>query len=519
MYSLVIKNAKVVDGTGKPAFGADVAVEGGRIVNVAPQVSEGGKTVIDAAGKVLAPGFIDVQNHSDSYGQLFENPGLDASLLQGFTTVCVGACGASLAPLLSPVALESMRKWHSTGGENVSWRTFSEFSSAMAERRFGPNVASFVGYGTVRRGIAGDSSGPLGDQNLKSAMKAVADAVAAGAFGVSFGLSYSHERGASRDELAAVARAAAAAGGNLAVHLRDEGDRLNEAVLEALELAEQAGGSLRIAHLKARGAAGSRHLADALKAIETAAHRLRRVCFDVYPYDAVWEPLHGYLPPWAAGGGRAEMLRHLKDGLQRRKLLDWLKSSGVRFSDLTVSSEGTAKGKRLSRLAADFGTTAEEAFLTLLEHGGDGAAAIEQCLDERDVWELCRHPLSVIGSDGAGFPAGKSGDRLIHPRAFGTAPRLLRFGRERGDLSIEEAVAKLTNRPAAAIGLKDRGTVSIGSYADLVIFDPASVVDQADYEDPYRAPLGISHVYVGGQLAAVSGERTRQLSGTFLVRR
>ncbi|MEK7161100.1 MAG: amidohydrolase family protein, partial [Patescibacteria group bacterium] len=252
MYSLLIKNALVVDGSGNVPQILDVALQGDEIANIAPAITSSAQNVIDAKGKVLAPGFIDPQNHSDSYWQLFDNPSLDSLITQGYTTILTGNCGASLAPLLSSEALLSVQKWHNLEATNINWQSYSEYLDVLSEKKFACNVAGLVGYSTLRRAIVGDQIRSLEKNEIAALKLVLEESLKNGAFGLSSGLSYAHEIIISELELYELAKILKAKDALFSVHLRSEGGELVEAIDEALDIAKNTGVNLKVSHLKVR---------------------------------------------------------------------------------------------------------------------------------------------------------------------------------------------------------------------------------------------------------------------------
>ena len=359
MYSFIIKNAKVVDGSGRPGELMDVALQGDEIVNIAPRINSAAEEILDATGKILAPGFVDLQNHSDSYWQIFDNPSLDSMISQGYTTILVGNCGASLAPLLTNDALMSMQKWHSMESSNINWRTFAEYMQELSKKSYGCNIASLVGYSTLRRAVVGDQIRSLEKNELDALKKALADSLKAGAYGLSNGLSYAHEIIISELELFELAKIVKLFDGLFSIHLRNEGSEIIEAVDEALDIAKSTEVNLKISHLKLRNEANWPKFEELLSLIDTAYHRGINVNFDLYPYDTVWQALYSYLPKWAIEGGRAILLKHFEDPVQRNKILMYLNNSGVKFSAMQVASTSNKLsfvGKTIGQVAKNLGT-------------------------------------------------------------------------------------------------------------------------------------------------------------------
>ncbi len=520
MYSLLIKNATVIDGSGEPGEVLDVAVEGQEIIAVAREIKTGAQTVVDGSGLVLTPGFIDPQDHSDVYWQLFDNPTLDSLVTQGFTSILVGNCGASLAPLLSPEALLSIQKWHSLEGANLNWQTFSEYLQELSSKKFACNVASLVGYSTLRRGIVGDQIRALEKPELESLKGILEQSLRDGAFGLSSGLSYAHEIIVSELEMFELAKIIKQYNALLSVHLRSEGGEIVEAVEEALDIARNTEVNLKISHLKIRNEHNWEKLPQVLDDIEIAYHKGANVHFDAYPYDTIWQVLYAYLPRWAFEGGRQVMLKHFNDPIQHNKILMHLNNLNVRFSDVIIASTTNHMnviGKRIGQIAKNLDVSSEQAVLHLLEHGGSEVLVFEKNLDEQQVRKLTHHPLSFIGTDGAGFGTNQK-DRLVHPRCFGSATKFLHEVISEKSLPLEKAVAKLTSGPAKKIGLSKRGEIKIGNYADLVLFDKNAISDKATYENPYQFSQGIHSVIVNGRAVVQDGQLTGTLPGVALRR-
>jgi len=518
MYSLLIKNCQLIDGTGEPAKLADVAVQGDRIVNIDQNINVDAEKVIDAGGKILAPGFVDLQNHSDSYWQIFDNPSFDSLVSQGFTSIVIGNCGASLAPLLSHDALLSIQKWHNLEGANINWQSFSEYIEELSRHRFACNVASLVGYSTLRRGIVGDQVRSLEKEELAALKRFLSESIDAGAFGMSSGLSYSHEIIISEIELYELAKILSQKKALFSIHLRSEGSEVVEAVEESLDIARSTEVNLKISHLKVRNETNWPKFDEVLQKIENAYHKGYNVHFDVYPYTAIWQPLYAYMPRWAIEGGRQIMLKHFENPTQKNKILAHLNNLNVKFSSMLVASTANKlnfMGKTIGQIAKNMEVSSEQAVLHILENGGSEVLAFEESLDPKQVNSALTHPLSFVATDGGGF-SDKIKDKLVHPRCFGSATKFLHYAISENVLPLEKAVKKLTSGPANKIGLKKRGEIKIGNFADMVIFDPQKVGSQASYQNPYQHSLGIEYVFVNGKAALAEGKLTTQLPGYVL---
>ncbi len=521
MYSKIIKNGSIIDGTGKPAFQADIAIEDDKIVQIGNLQKAKAQQIIDATGKYVAPGFIDIQNHSDVYWTIFDSPGLDSLIGQGVTTALIGNCGASLAPLLSRDALLSIQKWHNLEGVNFNWLTFEEYLTELSKRSFGANIASLVGYSTLRRGLLKDDIRSLHPDEQKILNKALKTSLEAGAFGLSSGLSYAHEAIISEAELLELANIVKEHDALFAVHLRSEGAELVESVAEALELVTKAGVNLKISHFKARNKSNWHLLPQALNLIEAAYQREGNVHFDVYPYDFVWQVLYTYLPKWSYEGGRQMLLNYLKDPEQRKKIKAYLASRDIDYASMTIASTSMSlnvAGKTLGEIAERQETDPQEALLNIVERGGSEILVFEKNLDMKQVEKLLAHPLSMVATDGAGFTFEDKQGSLAHPRCFGSMPKFLNMAIESYVCTLEQAVQKMTSIPADKIGLKNRGRVAIDNYADLVVFD-AKVNSKADLKNPYQRAQGIDYVLVNGHVALENGKLSETYNGRILKKK
>lgn len=527
MYDLIIRNAQVIDGTGKAGKVLDVGVSEGKVKDLAHKLPVKGREEIDGRHLVLAPGFVDVQNHSDTYWNLIDDPSLESLLLQGYTSILVGQCGSSLAPLLSSSALKSSQKWHDLSGANSDWVSFAEFAQRMGKIELGVNVASLVGYSTLRRGLIGDESRNLDGLEMDSLLSALEKALSEGALGVSTGLAYMHESSVTELELFEVAKLTKKYDGLLSVHLRSEEAMLPESVEEVLEVARRSGVRLKISHLKARYKENWKLLDHVLNSIENASHKGVEVMFDMYPFTSTWQPLYTYLPSWAKSGGRSAMLKRISDPTSRKKILEALREKSSYLAELEIAATSFpihVTGRSLAKVATNFETTVEEALLKVLENGGVEILVFDKCLSEADVDKLAMHPLSVIATDGGGFPVSfkdlrrRHADKLVHPRCFGSSAEFLQRVRETGRISLEKAISKLSLFPSILAGLQNRGSLEVGKVADMVLFDPAHISNRATLKNPYMPPEGIKAVWVNGELAVRDGKLTGKFVGNFLTK-
>ncbi len=455
-FQTLIRNARILDGTGAPAWTGDVGILDGRIAALGDLAGAGAGTVVEARGLAAAPGFIDVHTHDDR--AVFQEADIRPKLAQGVTTVVTGNCGISLAPLLPredpPAPLDLLG-----GAGDYRFGTFAAFLDALRAAPLPVNVVPLVGHGTLRVGAVAAIGGPAAPGELRTMVRRVEEAMDAGARGFSTGLAYPPNLGATAAETAALARASAARGGRLCVHVRDEFDGVAEATREAFAIARAAEAPLVLSHQKAAGRANggrSRELLD-LYAEEGADVPF---ALDAYPYEAGSTVLD---PAFAAQS--------------REVLVAWSRP------------HPEAAGRTLAAVAADWGVGPLEALDRLQPGGGVYFHMLAE-----DVDRILLHPRCMVGSDGLPH------DTHPHPRLWGTFPRYLRrMALDRPRLTLEEAVRRITALPAEVFGLRDRGRLAPGFAADLVLFDPDALRDNATYADPRTPPAGIAAVYVNGR--------------------
>lgn len=512
-FDLIIKNGTILDGIASEPIAADLGISGDQIKAIGQLHGASAAKIIEAESKLVTPGFVDIQNHSDSYFTLLEIPTADSLVSQGITSMALGQCGTSLAPLPGPEALKSIQKWHSLAGANLNWLSFAEYLATLENYPLGVNVASLVGHSTLRRGLVGDEVRPATPEEIKIMEKLFLDSFAIGAAGVSLGLIYAHETTSGAPELASAAAAAAAKGKLLSCHLRSEGGHVVAAINEVIALAQAASARLKIAHFKIRGRTNWPFFEEALSSIDRAYQRGVDVFFDVYPYSTSWTVLYTYLPKWAYEGGRNAILGHLRDRGSRQKILIYLKDQEHDLGSVFIATSETNSsfiGKTLAQVAANQEVSVEEALLNVLAATAAQVIVFDHNLSEDNMLALLRHPLAVIATDGAGYDFHYSpAHGLVHPRCFGTMPKFLSLVRDRKLMSWPEAIKKITSRPAEKLGLKKRGRLAVGNFADVAVLDPADLGSRASYENPYIQAEGVDLVVVNGKIAFAEDETLR----------
>jgi len=529
MLDLKIEGATVFDGTGAAGNRTDVGVRDESIVAIGDLNREHAGTTLNASGKALAPGFIDMHSHSD--WRLWANRRAESKIRQGVTTEVVGNCGFSPAPV-SAEFRDDLRGFalYVPPGMDFAWPGFAEYLRAFDSGGAALNVVQLVGHGTLRIAAMGFARRPPAAAELTRMQRLMGEAVEAGAWGLSTGLIYAPGSYATTEEIVDVARVAGSQGGFYASHIRGEGATLLDAVAEAIRVGREARLPVQVSHVKAAGRPNWGKVERALALIDAARAEGLDVMGDVYPYTASSTTLRTLLPDWALEGGVDAMIKRLADGDARARirkeieapvtgqsLLDRIGWENVMISYCAKRKD--AEGKRLSQIAAARGIDPTDAAIDLIVDESGKAYMILFQLDEADLRAALVHPHVMIGSDGSSLaPYGPLGEGKPHPRSYGTFPRVLgEYAREQRTLPLASAVHKMTGLPAARLGLRDRGILRAGARADLVVFDARRVTDRATYEDPHRYPDGIEHVVVNGRFVVKHGEHTGSLPGKVLT--
>jgi N-acyl-D-amino-acid deacylase len=528
MDDLMIRGGAVIDGTGAPARGADVSIGAGRIVAIAPRSARPARRVIEAAGQAVAPGFIDIHTHSDFTLPL--NPRAESKIRQGVTLEVVGNCGFSAAPAL-PGTSAMLREYLASSAPWLPFRdtTFTEYVRTFPATSV--NVVLQVGHNTLRLMTAGMENRPVTADELAAMERLTAEAVAAGAWGLSSGLFTPPGHFADAAEIQALARVLVRHGCRwYSSHIRDEADGVFEAVGEAIAVGEATGVHVQIAHLKLSGTGNQGRAAKLLGELEAARRRGVAVDCDAYPYDTATNPLRNLLPRWVMEGGIPAMLERLqrrdvrgriRDDIARHGLTNFgrIPSWDVVRVALSAHRPETA-GRTLGELARRRGIDPLDAVCdTLCADRGETRILITS-MSEDDVREITRRPWVLVGSDGNCLAtAGVTSQGKPHPRYYGTHARVLGpCVRDLRLLTLPEAIHKMTGASATALGLRDRGVLRPGNWADVTVFDADRIRDVATYEDPHRYAVGVSTVVVNGEVVIDGGDHTGALPGRVLRR-
>jgi N-acyl-D-amino-acid deacylase len=505
-YDLLIRGGRIVDGTGSPWYRGDVAVRGDRIAAVGLLPGAVARDTIDATGLVVAPGFIDMLGHSE-YPLLRDGRAI-SKITQGITSEVTGEVTSVV-----PVNQNTLRELSDSTRARVTWTDLDGYFQALERARPAINLGTFVTVGSVRRYVMGDVDRPATPEEIERMKALVDEAMRQGALGLSSGLIYAPASYAPEAEIAELAKVAGRWGGGYASHIRSEGDRLVEAIEEAIRIGAAGGTWVQIHHLKASGKRNWGKMRQAVAAIEAARARGLDVTADQYPYPASSTGLDAIIPTWAHAGGTDSLVARLRDPAVRRRLREELTTggtdwrigesaggpSGVMIANFDADTLEKYEGMRLDAIAAARGQEVVDALFDLLVADRAGTQAIYFSMSEEDIEYAMRQPWVSVGIDAGARAADSTVAGRPHPRAYGSFPRILcRYVRERRVLTLEDAVRKFTALPAARVGLDDRGVVKEGMYADLTLFDPATVCDRATFENPVQTSVGIVHVLVNG---------------------
>ncbi|HMB42538.1 MAG TPA: D-aminoacylase [Luteimonas sp.] len=529
-YDVVIRNGHIIDGTGSPWYAADVGIRGGRIVAIGRLDAASAKRTIDAKGRVVAPGFIDMLGQSDL--TMLVAPSLPSKIFQGITTEITGE-GESAAPLNDAI-IRNNQPTYSHFQLTPDWRTFPEYFARLRQRGMGINLGTYVGATSVREMVIGYDNRPATPDELRRMQGLVADAMRAGTWGLSTALQYPPAPYASTDELIALAKTAAEHGGIYATHMRSEGDSEMAAIDETLRIGREANIPVEIFHLKVSGKGNWGKAGDIIGRIEAARAAGQDVAADTYAYTAWANSMSALVPTWVAEGGNAKLVERLKDPAQRAKIRkemltpstawdnEWLAIEGPK--DIIVTSTATPDmqpytGKRISEIAAQWHEDPiDTIFDVLVKDAGSTQVAIFG-MAEPDVALILKQPWVSINNDAPGTsPEGLLGGEHPHPRAYGTFPRILaRYVREQKLLTLPDAIRKFSALPAQRMHLTDRGVIKQGMWADVVVFDPDTIHDLATFDNPNQLSVGMDAVLVNGVPVIEAGKATGALPGQVLL--
>jgi N-acyl-D-amino-acid deacylase len=527
-FDLVITNGHIIDGTGSPWYSGDVGIREGKVAAIGNLAAAPRKRTIDAAGEVVAPGFIDMLGQSEL--SILVEPRLPSKIYQGITTEITGE-GGSAAPLNDAI-IQTDRAGYEHYKITPDWHTFRQYFARLEKQGTGINLASYVGATQVRRMVLGDDNKQPSPEQLEQMKALVRQAMKDGAVGVSSALEYAPAPYAKTEELIALAGEGGKFGGIYSTHMRDESNSVLEAIDEALRIGREAHVPVEIWHLKVAGKENWGRMPEVVKKINAARAAGADVSADTYAYTAWFNDFSAFVPPWAHDGGSAKMVERLKDPATRERIRkdmltpskdwdnEWQEIPGPEAIMIGIVENPKLQplqGKRLSEIAKLWNKDPLDAlFDFLIEDPSAGVAVFG--MSQPDVTLALQQPWVAIDNDSSGTsPEGILGLEHPHPRAYGTFPRILRkYVREEKVLTLEDAIRKMSALPAQRLRLSDRGVLKAGMWADVVIFDPATVRDLATFDNPNQLSEGMEDVLVNGVPVIENAKMTGALPGKVL---
>jgi N-acyl-D-amino-acid deacylase len=528
-YDLVIRNGRIIDGTGSPWYAGDVGIRGGRIVAIGTLPDAPARRTVDAAGMVVAPGFIDMLGQSEL--TILVSPSLPSKIFQGITTEITGE-GGSAGPLDDSIVAADRAEYEHYG-VRPDWRTLGGYFARLEKQGMGINLASYVGATQVRRMVLGDGDRQPTPDELERMRGLVRDAMGEGAVGVSTALQYPPAPYARTEELIALAAEAAKAGGVYATHMRSEGTEIDAALNETIRIGREARIPVEIWHLKVAGKQSWGRMPRVVAKIDSARKAGVDIAADTYAYPAWFNSMSAFVPPWASDGGTVKLVERLKDPAARRRIRrdmltpgggwdnEWQEIPGPSSVLIGVVQNPALEsylGKTLAQVAALRHTDAITALLDVLAEDAGYTSVAVFGMSEPDITLALRQPWVSIDNDSQGTaPDGPLGKEHPHPRAYGTFPRILRkYVREERRLTLEDAIRKFSSLPAQRMRLGDRGVLKVGMWADVVVFDPNQIRDRATFAEPNQLSEGMRWVLVNGVPVVAEGQPTGALPGRVL---
>ncbi|KKT19618.1 MAG: Amidohydrolase 3 [Parcubacteria group bacterium GW2011_GWB1_43_8] len=498
-YSTIIKNGLVFDGKGNRPVKTDIGISDDEITKIGDLQTEAAYNIVDATGRCVAPGFIDITNHSDTHWTIFSFLRQESLVSQGITTIIGGNCGSSLAPFLGEASAKEIGRWADTSKININWQTVEEFLAEMDRHKLGLNFGTLVGLNTIRRSIVSDKQ-KIG--KIKILLK-------------------SNDLGFfSDEEMADIFKILQPYDAVVKHHLEDEGSNILPAVSRLIGAARSSKTKMHISHFKSLGRSSWNYFSQALEMVERARKEGVKITYDFFPYTKTGSSLFAALPPWFRkySSEEARLILSSPDDNRRRDLKDYLKKMTLHYDKIIIASATSGlgmPGKTIGQIAAESGRDGEETVLNLLEANDLRVSIFNEVISEFNLELIAKDRFSVVSSDGVGYDfAAKKTNDLPHPRSFGTFPRAIsQLAKKKGIMPLETMISKMTGLPAHILGIKDRGMIEKGKKADLVVFDLETIEDIASYENPFAPSSGIQYVFVNGQAVVSSGKITGSLPG------
>ncbi len=516
---VIVRNGSLYDGLGNPPVTTDIVLEGGSIIGIGKNLDEKDARVIDATDMSVCPGFVDIHGHTDI--RLFANRNAESKVRQGVTTEVVGQDGSSMGPWTDLQWIELDKTFHEMFGTSIAFKDLAGFFAAFEKEPASMNIASMIGLGTVRGNVIGSFDRPASDSEIVVMQAHVEEAKRAGACGISTGLEYTPGAFASTEEIIACCQPFSGSGLPYSSHMRNEDDRVLQAIEETLFIGSQADMPILVAHMKAQGSRNWWKAKVALQMIDAANESGMKVNFDRYPYVAYSTDLGSLFPLWAREGNlltsslvddtlspriKAEVMKKID------RMGNW---NAVQVTSVQIASYKWVEGKKLGDVASELGRDPYDFLVELTLADQNQTSMVGYGMSEENTSMLLAHPKALVCSDGSARATyGILNQGKPHPRTYGTFPRVLgHYVLDKQIMSMESAIRKMTSAPADLIRANDRGRLQVGAKADLVVFDPAAVKDKATFEDPHQYPVGIPYVLVNGEVVIEQGEHSGATPG------
>ena len=519
--SLIFKGGTLIDGSGSKGYIADILIRAGKIEAIGKFSSSDAHRIINIEGLVIAPGFIDIHSHTDL--SLFINPNAESKIRQGVTTEITGQDGSSIAPLTDEMSSSMNKSYKEKYDVDIKWNSMEKALSALEKNGLGVNLATCVGLGTVRKYVIGYDNRPPTSNELSQMKKLVDESFRAGVVGVSTGLEYTPGSFAKTDEIIELTKIAKHYNAPYLTHIRNEDNFLLEAVDEAVTIGKEANVDIIISHLKVSGAKNWDKIDPLLEKIENANKNGMKVQMDRYPYIAYYTGLSNLFPLWSREGGWVKFKARLTDPSTIDSMKNYTSDkvqmlggwNSVMIGSVSKPENKEFEGKRASILAADRREEPFEMIRRLLLNDGGGTSMIGFGMDEDNTDRILSHPLCMICSDaGARATYGPLSESAAHPRAYGSFARVLgHYVREKELFDLPTGIKKMTSMPAKALRLDSRGFLLPGYFADIVVFDPERVKDNATFIEPHQYSEGFNYVMVNGKIAIEGDEHTGEIAG------
>ncbi|MDD5032614.1 MAG: amidohydrolase family protein [Candidatus Pacebacteria bacterium] len=521
-HDVIIKNGIIFDGTGAIPVRADLAIDNGKVNDVGNYKNDNAAVVIDASNLYIMPGFIDITNHSDTHWTIFSQPKQESLLRQGITTIIGGHGGVSLAPFLNSEMLDGLNRWVDTSEININWQTVKEFLESAQKIKIPLNFGTFVGHETLRASILKGEVRAASKKELSEMLNLLDNALKEGAFGLTTNLGIPQGQAASDEEIKSLFAMTARHKLLTSHHLENEGKNMLPSISRLINFLRTSGAKGHIAHLKAIGRSAWESFPNALNMIELASKEGVTLSCDFFPYTRTGSNLMSLLPSWALAEKKEIIMGLLNDEESKRHILEYLETLTLHYDRITIASASrdfSIVGKTINKISEDSGLSCGEVVLKLLETNELRVSIFNEVISPENIKDLAKKPYSMISTDGVGYEIEKIQNQkdMPHPRSFGSFPKVFDWlVKEEGILTWESAVRKMTSLPAETLGIKDRGVLRKGYWADVVVIDPQKIKGESDYNNPFKYADGTQYVFVNGSLVLAENKLAENYGGTIL---